>query len=127
MRDLKDETQLLEGSKQLLKSCKCRWVSEKSRKVQLSDTKEKKLQLQASDRGTRGLRKLVGEGDDPSGRAALPKSWPRADAWWQSLIDEHSRADAWLTISFWWVDRGETILMVDSSAGDEVVRKSSWR
>ena len=50
----------------------------KHRKVQLLDTKEKKLQLQASDRGTRGLGKLVEEGDDPGGRAALLESWPRA-------------------------------------------------
>ena len=66
MRDLKDETQLLEGAKQLPKSCRCRWVSEKSRKsikVQLSETKErKKVQLQALNSGTKGLGKLVGEG-----------------------------------------------------------------
>ena len=129
MRDLKDETQLLEGAKQLLKSYRFCWVSKKSRKfrkVQMSDTKERKkcsCRLRIGEPG--GYGSSSGR-DNPGGRMVLLESWPRAGAWWQLSIEDHTCANAWFTTScrglFRRVDRGETILMMGSPAGDEVAK-----
>ena len=89
------------------------------------------MQLQASDRGTRGLGELVGEGQPRWENGVVGKlatRHPCANAWWQLPIEEHARAGAWLTVSCRGlsrrVDWGEPILMVGLPAGGEIARKS---
>ena len=109
--------------------------SRKSRKVQLSDTKERKkgsCRLSIGEPG--GLGKVVGEGRPKWESGVARKLAMRSHT--LARGGSHRLKNIRVPVCdslfhagglFRWVDRGETILMVGLPAGDEVTRKSCQR